>query len=417
VQLEEHLFRREAGRLVAALTRLFGLDNLELAEDVVQDALCRALEVWQLRGVPDNPSAWLMAAAKNRAYDVLRRDRTARTFAPDVARHIEDAAALAPLVEDSFLPAALRDEQLRMMFSCCDPRLAEDAQIALVLHILCGFGVGEIAQAFLANDEAIKKRITRAKKTLASGEQLFALEEPDVARRLAAVQRALYLLFSEGFHGACDEAAVQIDLCRDAMRLVAMLLEHPSSATPATHALLALMCFHAARLPARVDRGGQLHPLTEQDRALWDPSLIAEGRRLLDLAATGDELTDYHVEAAIASVHCSAARPEDTDWNAVVSLYDLLVTIRPSPVIELQRAIAISEQLGPTAGIAAITAIADRDRLASYPFYEAALGELELRSGHRALARDHFVSAMRLARNDTERRFFERRASACILEA
>jgi RNA polymerase sigma-70 factor (ECF subfamily) len=413
VQLDEHLFRREAGRIVAALTRIFGLDNLELAEDVVQDALCRALEVWQLRGVPENPSAWLMTTARNRAYDVLRRERTVRTFAPEVTRHLENAAQLAPLVEDFFQPAALRDEQLRMMFSCCDPRLADDAQVALVLHILCGFGVAEIAQAFLANDETIKKRITRAKKVLAGAKQLFELSDADVSGRLDSVHRALYLLFSEGFHGGCEEAAVRADVCRDAMRLVSLLGEHPVCATPATFALLALMCFHAARLPSRLDGAGDLNPLADQDRSLWDRELIAEGRRLMDSAAKGDELTEYHVEAAIACAHCSAARAEDTDWPAVVALYDLLLQIRPSPVVALQRAIAIGEQLGPTAGLAAIGAIVDRGRLTSYPFYEAALGELELRSGHVALAREHFRSAMQLARNETERRFFDRRASAC----
>ncbi len=412
MRLDDHLLRRDAGRILAALTRIFGLDNLELAEDVTQDALCRALEVWPLRGVPDNPSAWLMATARNRAFDELRRERTVRTFAPEVARHFENAAQLAPIVEDFFQPAALRDDQLRMMFSCCDPRLAEEAQVALVLHILCAFSVGEIAQAFLANDEAIKKRITRAKTVLASRE-LFELSDSDVPRRLDAVHRALYLLFNEGFHGACEEAAVRADLCSDAMRLVALLLEHPLGASPATSALLALMCFHAARLPSRLDRDGDLHPLAEQDRSRWDRDLIGQGYRLMDAAARGDELTEYHVEAAIACAHCSAARAADTDWPAIVSLYDLLLRIRPSPVVALQRAIAIGEQLGPTAGLAAVGAIVDRGRLASYPFYEAALGELALRSGHVALAREHFRSAGALARNETERRLFERRASAC----
>jgi RNA polymerase sigma-70 factor (ECF subfamily) len=413
VQLDEHLFRHQAGRLVAALTRLFGPHNLELAEDVVQEALCRALEVWNLRGVPENPSAWLMATAKNRAVDALRRECTARMFAPAVARHIETASVLLPIVDECFQPTAIRDEQLRMMFSCCDPRLSEDAQVALMLSILCGFSVGEIAQAFLANDDAIKKRITRAKKLLASSAQLFELDDDDIAVRLDAVQRALYLLFNEGFHGACEESAVRADLCGDAMRLVALLLEHPAGSTPATRALLALMCLHAARMATRVDGAGDLQPLADQERSRWDRSLIAEGQRLLDEAATGNELSEYHVEAAIAWAHCSAPRVADTDWAAIVSLYDLLMKIRPSPVVALQRAIALAEQHGPRAGLDAIAAIADRDRLASYPFYEAALGELELRCGRAIVARDHFRSAMELARNPNERRFFEQRVGAC----
>jgi RNA polymerase sigma-70 factor (ECF subfamily) len=413
VQLEAHLFRREAGRILGALTRLFGLQNLELAEDVVQDALCRALEVWNLRGVPDNPSAWLMTTAKHRALDVLRRERTARTFAPEVARHIETTAALATHVDDCFEPTAIRDEQLRMMFSCCAPQLAEEAQVALVLSVLCGFSVGEIAQAFLASEAAVKKRITRAKKVLAGAPDALDLAPDVVAARLPAVHRALYLLFNEGFHGAGAESAIRVDLCRDAMRLVALLLEHPVTATAATRALLALMCLCAARLPARLDASGNLHPLFEQDRSLWDRALIAEGQRLLDQAATGTELTEYHVEAAIAWAHCSAARPEDTSWDTIVTLYDLLLRHWPSPVVALQRAIAIAELHGPERGLWELAAIADRDRLASYPFYTAALAELELRSGRTRLALGHFRNALALARNPTERRFFEARIRAC----
>jgi RNA polymerase sigma-70 factor (ECF subfamily) len=413
VRLEDHLFRRETGRIIAALTRLFGLDNLELAEDVVQEALCRALEVWHLRGIPENPAAWLMATAKHRAVDVIRRERTARTFAPEVARHIEVTSSLAPIVEDSFHPTVIRDEQLRMMFSCCDPRLPEEGQVALVLHILCGFSVGEIAEAFLATEAAIKKRITRAKKVLASGPRSFEISDDDVGIRLDAVHRALYLLFNEGFHGACDQAAVRADLCRDAMRLCALLLEAPTSSTAATRALLALMCLHTARLPSRFDNDGNLHPLYEQDRSLWDGSLVAEAQRLMDEATTGSELSEYHVEAAIAWAHCSAPAAAATEWETIVSLYDILMKIRPSPVVALQRAVAVAELHGPGAGLAEIATITDRDRLASYPFHEAAVGELEFRLGHGGEARAHFRAALALARNSTERRFFERRILAC----
>jgi RNA polymerase sigma factor (sigma-70 family) len=258
VAVDPHLFRHEAGRIVAALTRVFGVHNLALAEDVVQDALCRALEVWKFRGVPDNPSAWLMTAAKNRALDVLRRERTARAFAPEVGRLLESEWTVVPALEELLNPAAIRDDELRMMFSCCHPRLREEVQVALVLHILCGFGVGEIANAFLCNEAAIEKRIARGKKVIAGSKTLFDLSgESDFFGRLGAVQRALYLVFNEGYHGA-GESAVRVPLCAEAMRLAALLIEHAPSATPATHALLALMCLHAARLPARIDGSGDL---------------------------------------------------------------------------------------------------------------------------------------------------------------
>ena len=404
--------------MVAVLTRIFGVHNLALAEDVVQDAFCRAMEVWKFRGVPENPSAWLMATAKNRALDILRRERTARTYAPELSRLLQSEWTLAPVVEELFASNEINDDQLRMMFSCCHPRLPEEAQVALMLHILCGFSVGEIAGAFVSAHAAIEKRITRAKKVLAASKNLFDVAAAgDFSARLPAVHRALYLLFNEGYHGASPESAVRVELCREAMRLTAKLLEHPLGATPATHALAALMCLHVARLPARVDASGNLNSLFDQDRSQWDQEIVVEGLRLLDLSAKGTELSEYHVEAAIASIHARALRAEDTDWAAIVSLYDTLIMLRPSPIVALNRAIAIAQKDGPERGLEEIGSIADRDRLAAYPFYSAALGELEFRCGRRETAREHFRAALALARNVMERRFLDLRISACESKA
>jgi RNA polymerase sigma factor (sigma-70 family) len=332
MQPGDHLFRCQSGRMIAALTRIFGVHNLALAEDVVQDAFCRALEVWRIRGMPENPSAWLMATAKNGALDVLRRERTARSFAPELGRFLESEWTLASMVEELFAADAIKDDLLRMMFSCCHPRLSEPTQVALVLHILCGFSVDETASAFVTTHAATEKRLTRAKKVLAGSKRLFDVTAPpDFSARLPAVHRALYLLFNEGYHGASAETAVRVELCREAIRLSVLLLEHPLGMTPVTYALAALMCLDAARLPARVDTSGNLISLFDQDRSQWDQELIAEGLKFLELSAAGSELTQYHVEAAIASIHACARRTEDTDWKAVVSLYDGLMTIRPSP--------------------------------------------------------------------------------------
>src|SRR5215469_2517427 len=288
MELTEHLFRQEAGRMMAVLTRIFGVGNLARAEDAVQDAFCRAIEVWPYRGVPENPQAWLMAAAKHRALDVLRRERTARTHEPELSRLLESEWTRVPALEEMFTDAAIQDDLLRVMFSCCHPRLSEESQVALVLHILCGFSVGEVAAAFVTSHVAMEKRIPRAKKTLAGSKKLFDTgTQAEFAKRLPVVQRAIYLLFNEGYHGASQESAVREQLCLEAMRLAALLLTHAWGATPSTYALAALMCLNAARLPGRVDAEGNLSALAGQDRSLWDRTRIAEGMRLLELSAQG----------------------------------------------------------------------------------------------------------------------------------
>lgn len=410
-RLNDRLFRHEAGRIVAALTRVFGVHNLALAEDVVQDAFCKALETWDQRGMPDNPAAWLVSAAKHRAIDVIRRDRTARVFAPELGRLLDTEWTLTPLIDEAFAASTIRDEQLRMMFTCCQPRVPEEVQLALVLNILCGFPAPAIAEAFLASRAAIEKRIARGKKELASTSTLFDLGDAELVDRLATVQRALYLLFNEGYHGA---SATRVELCDEALRLVQLLREHPATATPTTNALASLMCLHAARLPARLDDQGELAALVDQDRSKWDASLVGEGLALLEASAAGTTLSAYHVEAAIAATHASASSVADTEWPAIVVLYDRLLALSPSPVIELNRAIAVGQANGPAAGLSALEAITERSRLARYPFYPAAIGELELQLGHRERARSRFAEALALARNHMERHFLTRRIHACM---
>jgi RNA polymerase sigma factor (sigma-70 family) len=414
MELADHLFRREAGRMVAVLTRIFGARNLALAEDAVQDAFCRAIEVWAFRGVPENPSAWLMAAAKNRALDVLRRERTARTYEPELSRLLQREWTIAPVVEEMFTDNAIKDDQLRLMFSCCHPRLPEEAQVMLVLHILCGFSIAEVASAFVTSYTAVEKRIPRAKKVLARSKTLFDITAPsDFSARLPAAQRALYLLFNEGYHGSSAESAVRVELCREAMRLAALLLEHPPGATPTSYALSALMCLNKARLPARLDASGKLNSFFDQDRSLWDQTLLGEGLQLLELSAKGSELTEYHLEAAIAAAHATAPSMRETDWGRIVSLYDTLMSIRPSPIIALNRAIAIGQRDGAERGLDALRGIADSERLAKYPFYHAAFGESEIQSGRPDNARQYFSTALGLSRNPMERQFFDQRLNAC----
>ena len=326
---------------------------------------------------------------------------------------LESEWTLAPAIDEAFALPVIRDEQLRMMFSCCHPRLSEETQVALVLNILCGFGAGEIASAFLTGRAAVEKRISRGKKVLAGSKRLFDLTDVDFAARLSAVRRALYLLFNEGYHGASAETAVRAELCSEAIRLTILLLEFPPAASPETHALAALMCLHAARLPARVDAAGDLNLLFEQERSRWDAQLIEQGLALLDRSAAGRVVSAYHVEAAIAAAHMTAPSVDETNWEAIVALYDRLMDIEPSPVVALNRAIAIGQRDGADRGLEALRAIADPDRLRRYPFYPAAMGELEFRRGNLNAARRHFSSAAALARNRVERRFLERRVREC----
>jgi RNA polymerase sigma-70 factor (ECF subfamily) len=354
-----------------------------------------------------------MATAKRRAIDVLRRDRTARRFAPELSYLLQSEWTLAPAIEECFASDAIKDDQLRMMFTCCHPKLPEEARVALILHILCGFSVDEVASAFVSTHAAMEKRLTRAKKVLASSERLFDIADAtDFTSRLPAVQRALYLLFNEGYHGASPESSVRTELCQDAMRLAALLRDHPLGATPETFALGALMCLHAARLPGRLE-AGDLRVLGDQNRSRWDATLVAGGEHLLDQSAFGPVLSTYHVEAAIAWVHASAHGIEETDWRTIVSLYDQLMRIRPSPVVALNRASAIGQLETPARGLEELRAIAYSSRLARYPFYHAALGEFELRNGNAQAARTHFDAALAFARNPMERRFLAQRMEAC----
>ena len=285
--------------MVAYLARVFGMGRLALAEDVVQDTLYRALEVWPARGLPDNPAAWLMGAARNRAIDIVRRDAQFRGFAPELHRHLEQREDEPG--EGAAFEREIGDDQLRMIFACCAPALSVEAQVTLILKTLCGFSVAEIAQALLAGEDAIEKRLHRARDLFRSAQA--GPEIPDAAAmpaRLGAVHQAIYLLFNEGYHGSHGDQTVREDLVYEALRLALLLIDYPEGRTPETHALLALLCLQAARLPGRLDGADCLLPLELQDRSTWDRDLMERGFRYLDLAATGENLSEYHLQAGIA---------------------------------------------------------------------------------------------------------------------
>jgi RNA polymerase sigma-70 factor (ECF subfamily) len=396
--------------MLAAMTRILGLHNLALAEDVVQDVLCRALEVWKYHSPPDDPSAWLLKAARNRAIDLIRKERTRLRFAPDL--QLDSEYTLAPAASAIFQESEIGDGLLRMMFSVCSPALPEPAQLALVLKLLCGFGTSEIAAALLSSEAAVEKQLSRGKSALARAGVLYEVSgREQIARRLEAVQHALYLLFSEGYHGSGE--LMRAELCREAMRLCGLLAEHAACRTPRTLALLALMCFHAARLPGRAAEDGSLLLLEDQDRSSWDRELIQRGFQLLDASAVGEEVSEYHLEAGIASEHCAAPSIAQTRWARIVEIYDLLLAMRSSPIVALNRAIAVGELRGPEEGLRALEALPGKEQLAGYPFLPAAMGRLQLRAGLREEAAASFRDAIGRSRNQAEAQLFEARLLAC----
>jgi len=384
--------------MVATLVRILGLRHVDLAEDVVQDALLRALEIWKYRGVPENPSAWLFQAARNRAVDVLRRGKLHEQAARKLSRELS-----SPVDEDGS-----RDDVLRLMASCAHAGLPSDGQVAVLLKFLCGFSVPEIAQAFLTSEDAIEKRLSRAKGVLKRGPGPAVLDR----ERLASIHQALYLLFSEGYHGSHPERSVREELCAEALRLGVLLTEHPSTATPATFALLGLMCLHAARLPARMDDAGSLILLEAQDRSRWSRPLMDQGFAFLNHSAAGGELTAFHLEAGIAALHAGARSFAETDWPGILKLYTLLYELRPTPIVALNRAIALGRVEGPEPALRELETIRGGGRLQRYPFLEAAAGDLHERAGKPAEARTHFRRALSLTRNESERRVFQDRLAA-----
>ena len=390
----DHLFRRSAGQIVAALTAVVGPDRLDLAEEVVQDALVRALEVWRYRGVPDNPRGWLYRVAVNRARDLVRRDAV---LADKLARIAPLDSAEAPELD----PFA--DQELSLIFLCCHPVLSPGARVALTLKVAGGFSVDEIAAALLSTPASIAQRIVRAKRTLRDGDVDLTL--PDAASamdRLDSVLLCLYLIFTEGYSAHGGDDAVREDLCFEAIRLGELLARHRPADTPALHALLALMYLQASRLSARC-HDGDLVLLEQQDRSRWDPRLVAAGMRHLDLSARGDALTAWHVEAAIAAQFVAGT----LDWPAILALYDQLHTLAPSPVVRMNRAVAIGSVHGPNAALDELLPLADTPELSGSHLVHALAGAFLARAGQATAAREAYTAALRRPCNAAERRFIE----------
>ena len=399
--------------MVATLTRIFGVENLNLAEDVVQEALARALQTWPFYGVPKNPSAWIMRASRNLALDVVRRRKVFQNKQAEIIRLMDRDGVGRD--EAIFSEDEIADDRLRLMFVCCHPAIPADAQVALALKTLCGFGVTEISRAFLTTDAAIAKRLTRAKQKIRQARIPFEIPgAKELGQRLDGVLQSLYLLFNEGYKASSGENLVREELCNEAIRLTGLLAQHPIGNQPKTHALLALMLLNAARIPTRVDSEGNLLRLKEQDRIRWDQATIARGMFHLAQSAAGDELSEYHLQAGIAACHCAAKDYESTDWQQILSLYDRLIEFDQSPVVALNRAVAIANIHGPRAGLQTVEGIRGLDKLSSYYLLYAMLGEFEMRTGKLQSAAEQFRRSFELAETKSERAFLLKRLQRCV---
>jgi RNA polymerase sigma factor (sigma-70 family) len=402
--LVDHLFRYESGKMVAVLTRIFGMHNLEMIEDVVQEAFLRATQSWTFNEVPDNPSGWLMQVARNRAIDIVRRQQNFIHYSKEVASQLLEETENT--VGQFFSESEIADSQLRMIFACCHPSLNEEDQLALTLKTVSGFGVAEIAHALIANEATIQKRLFRAKQFLKEND--IALEIPSgraLTARLDIVYTVLYLLFNEGYNSLKTDELIRRDLCAEAMRLCLLLAEHKIGDRPATFALLSLMCFHASRFESRIDENNSIILLQYQDRSKWDKNMANKGYFFLEKSSTGNELTIYHLESAIAAEHCLSPDFASTNWERMLKLYDLLLEIKNTPPVALNRAIVLAQLQQVPAAIREIWRIEEINQLLTTQYiYAAVLGDLYLQLGDEHNARKFLLSAHDLTPSIAEKK-------------
>ena len=404
-QLVEHFFRHESANLVAVLTRAFGIRRIDLVEDMVQVAMFEAMRAWKQRGAPEQPAAWIHRVAKNRILDALRREKAHEKAIALSGYALDDELVVVDqwLGEDQ-----LPDSLLRMMFVCCHPSLERKTQLALTLKTLCGFGVSEIARGLLLNAETIKKRIQRAKKSLATANVRIELPSEDqLAARLDAVHDVLYLMFNEGYSTSRGSEPIRDDICEEAARLC-HVLGTSRCATPATQALLALLLFHGARLDARIDERGAVVLLEDQDRTKWDRRLIAAAQDWLFQSKT-EVPTTFHLEAAIAMQHCVAPSVDATDWATIVRLYSQLLRLRESPIYVLNRAIAIGQAGEPQQALAQLQSLRGRDDLKDYLLLDCAFARIHELDGNTPAAVDSYLAALSKTAVPHEKQLLEKK--------
>lgn len=400
-ELIPHLFRAEFSKLTATLTKSFGLQHIELAEDIASDTFLLAAETWGIKGIPDNPTAWLYTVAKNKTKDYLKHNKL---FSEKIAADIKNSGSLADNVELDLSIKNIQDSQLQMMFAICHPSISVESQIALSLRILCGFGIEEIADAFLSNKETINKRLFRAKETLRKEKIKMELpSEREIESRLRTVLDTLYLLFNEGYYSNSQNTVLRKDFCKEAMRLNLMLTENNYTNKPFSNALLALMCFHASRFEARLNRYGEIILYEDQDTNLWNKELIEQGEYFLNRSAQGNQLTKYHLEAGIAYWHTQKTNSKEK-WEAILQLYNKLLQIEYSPNAALNRTYALAKTTNEALAIKELEKINLKDN----HFYYALLAELHFKINKKK-ALEYLYIASSIAKREQDKQVLNKK--------
>jgi len=410
-QLVDHLFRHESGKMIAVLSRLLGLQNIEIAQDLVQDTLLQAMSTWGYKSVPDNPSAWLYRVAKNKAIDFLRREKKFKEVSPQYSYLLQSEYTLASTVNNLFLENEIQDSQLRMMFACCHPSIQEESQIALTLKTLCGLSVNEISKAFLTTEETIAKRIYRAKEKIKAEKiELEVPQNDELSTRVDTVLKSLYLLFNEGYKSSNPDKLIREDLCEEAMRLCFLLTQHSLTALPRTKALLALMCFQASRFDSRLDDKNNIILLKHQDRSKWNRSLMSKGFELMEESTEPFEVSSYHLEAAIASQHAAARSFEQTNWKSIYHLYEMLYQLQPNPIVAMNKAIASSYAISKQNALKELQQIKG---LEDHHLYYVSIGEMYFDLENKPEAKKFFEKALELTSSGYEQQLLINKISNC----
>jgi len=403
----DHLFRGQSGKMVAVLTRIFGFKNLALIEDIVQDTFYTAMKVWPSDDYPDNPSAWLMRVARNKAINRLKRENRGVEFSPENISAVEE-------IDQLFLEHQIKDSQQRILFACCAPELPVKSQIALTLKILSGFSNREIGRALLMNEEAVKKMVYRAKKLIRDEEIKFGIPfKNEISERIKAAQMVLYLMFNEGYKQGEGDQLIKEQLCFESIRLTQLLIEISEPEKATSYALLALMYFNTARFASRLDEQGDMVDLQNQDRSKWDQKCIRSGFYCMRKARAGKSISRFHIEAGISAIHCTSESYKETDWNAIVKLYEELLRMEDNPVVRLNYTVAKSWLMGPKAGLKSLDKIDMESPIEKYFLMHASRADMYFRLGDYERAKSYYQVALDMAESSLDKRFIQKKMMEC----